>query len=177
MAEITQTLSTFFSFLFIKISLFLSYNQHPWVDHKNIFLSLRSGTFLRGRGRLQMVCGNQSHKTPQSRLGWTRQAVPRFREDEQIFWISIFLVKLKNKLSPDGRERGEMKQRIEDVSGPIRCRCLHCCVSSSQQRDETNLSPPMNLFPYPSSLLSKPTRHILCLWVGMAKGPSSDYGT
>ena len=37
--------------------------------------------------------------------------------------------------------------------------------------------PPMNLFPYPSQRDSKPTRHILCLWVGMAKGPSSDYGT
>lgn len=99
-----------------------------------------------------MVCGNESHRTARSRLGRTRRAVPRFRKDEQIFWISIFLLKLKNKLSPEGGQRGEMKQRIKDVSGPIRRpgdRYLRYCISSSQQRDETDLLPSHESLPSP----------------------------
>lgn len=67
-----------------------------------------------------MVCGNQSCRNPKSKLGWKRQAVPLYRESEQIFWISIFLLRLKNKEGNLKERKREMEQRNEDVPGPVR---------------------------------------------------------
>lgn len=55
------------------------------VWRKTVFLSLRVRNFLARSGWFQMVCGNSSCRTSNSRLGWKRQAVPLFQGGENIF--------------------------------------------------------------------------------------------